>query len=499
VITNPAIIRREMNRIEAERDFSSFFKQAWPHVEPASVKLKWGWAMQTVCDHIQALADDEIMRLCVNIPPGLSKSMAASVMFQPWLWTRDPGTRVISGAYHSKLSTRDAQKSRTLIASEWYQQNWGHKVAIHHGFDSQEYYKNTAEGFRYATSTTGSLTGWRGDYVVVDDPLSVSQADSDADRNRSLDWMFETVPSRFNDPDKPKQLLMMQRVHELDHSGHILEELKDDWVHLMLPMEFESDRRCSTSIGFTDPRTYDGELLFPERFSEYAVDAMKKQFRSRSGEYAVAGQLQQRPVSREGGMFKHADVRLLEPDDPKLMSVRAKVRGWDFAASTGRRADWTVGLLLGRTYNMGYVVLDVQRFRAGPGEVEQRLKTIAQTDGHDILQAIPKDPGAAGKSLTASRLQLLHGYPVRHSPETGSKEIRVIPVAAQAEQHQLFVLAGQPWTADFLAELTTFPGSKFDDQVDALSRAFMELSKLNPGTISTIAPIQFYADGTSSW
>lgn len=487
-----------VRRIEAERSFAEFFKQAWHTIEPA-IPLIWNWHMDALCEHAQAVVEDKILRLLVNIPPGTSKSVAYSVMLNAWIWAREPHWRVIGASYKSDLSMRDASLTRQVIASEWYQKNWGHKVQILPNRDSQAYYENTNRGWRYSTSAKGALTGYRGDLVIVDDPLSAAQADSEADRRTSVRWLAETVPTRFNNPAKPRQIVIMQRLHESDHSGHILEYLKGDWEHLMLPMEFEPERACTTSLGFTDPRKEEGELLFPARFPKESVEDLKKQFRAESGEYAVAGQLQQRPVSREGGMFKHDDIRLIPSTDARLGSVTSMVRGWDFAASTGRRADWTVGVLLGRTHKLGYIVLDVVRFRAGPGEVERRLRMQAELDGHEVLQAIPKDPGAAGKSLTASRVNLLAGYPVKHSPETGSKELRVVPVAAQAEQHQLFIVSDAPWTRDFVAELTTFPGSKWDDQVDALSRAFMELTKMNQASVSSITPIEFYEDGTTNW
>jgi len=336
------------------------------------------------------------------------------------------------------------------------------------------------------------LTGYRGDVIIVDDGHSAAGAESEAERETTLQWFSETLPSRVNNPNTAKFVVVMQRLHSQDISGFIQEHLSDEYEHLMLPMRFEEDRRCETSIGFRDPRKEDGELLFPARFPENYISSLERQYRAQSGEYAVAGQLQQRPVPRDGGIFKSEHLRYLEPDNPVLQQVGQTVRGWDFSASTTRASDYTVGALVGRLPGtMGYVILDVQRFKAGPGDTETRLKQIVADDGYGILQSIPKDPGAAGLSVTHSRKQLLEGYSCRFTPETGSKEVRALPMAAASERGKLYVLSGQDWTDAFVSELTTFPGGRRDDQVDAATRAFNELSRSTTGNSSIQGGIHF--------
>src|SRR5262249_30712929 len=155
---------------------------------------------------------------------------------------------------------------------------------------------NDHTGFKVATSVGGLGTGERGDRFVIDDPHNVKEGESEAKREDALSWFSEGVPTRLNDPDKSAVDVVMQRLHARDVSGQIIpKEL--GYEHLMLPMEFEPERRCVTSIGFKDPRQEDGELLWPERMPRHVVDRDKKAM----GSYAVAGQFQQRPSPREGG------------------------------------------------------------------------------------------------------------------------------------------------------------------------------------------------------
>jgi len=177
-----------------------------------------------------------------------------------------------------------------------------------------------------------SMTGSRGDRVILDDPLSVDQANSDADLRAAELTFTESVPTRISN-DKSAIVVIMQRLHERDTSGLIIDRGLG-YEHLCLPMRFESDRRCKTSIGFIDPRSNDGELLFPERFSHATVDMLEKTM----GSYAAAGQLQQRPAPRDGGMFKRSWFNIVNA----IPAGTRFVRGWDLAATDGA-GDWTVG------------------------------------------------------------------------------------------------------------------------------------------------------------
>src|SRR5690606_26898637 len=339
-------------------------------------------------------------------------------------------------------------------------------------------FSNTATGFRQGVPFS-RLTGGRGDRVIIDDPHSVDGAESEAERNATVRTFRESVPTRLNNPEKSAILVIMQRLHEQDVSGVIL-SLGLGYEHLMLPMEYEPERQCVTSIGFKDPRSEEGELLFPERFPRAVVERDKVPM----GACAVAGQFEQRPAPRSGGMFQRSDFEVVDA----LPAGRARrVRAWDFAsteAKGGKRPDWTVGLRMAMIGDTFYVE-DVVRGQWKPSKVEETLVNTASQDGGDVSVRIPEDPGAAGKSDAATKIKLLKGYAVKAARPTGDKAIRARPASAQAEAGNVKLLRGE-WNTAFLDEVCSFPAGVNDDQVDAFADALNELA-LGKGRHSTAA------------
>lgn len=283
-------------------DLAAFAKAAWHVLEPTS-PLKWGWALDAICDHLTAVTHGQITRLLMNVPPGCMKSLMTGVIWPAWEWTdlKRRGYRYLGTSHKQDLALRDNLKCRRLIQSDWYQRRWPLRLTTDQNAKTK--FENEATGFREAMAFK-SMTGSRGDRVMLDDPLSVDQGNSDVEILSAAVTFTEALPTRVNN-DTSAIVVIMQRLHEGDTSGIIIER-ELGYTHLMLPMRFEPKRRCITNIGFKDPRKKDGELLFPERFSEKSVAGLEKVM----GEYAVAGQLQQRPTPRGGGTFKHAHLQL---------------------------------------------------------------------------------------------------------------------------------------------------------------------------------------------
>jgi len=450
----------ELDRAIAAQSFAGFVRSAWHVLEPSS-ELKWGWSLDAICQHLEAVTKGDIKRLLINVPPGCMKSLLAGVLWPAWEWGPQgrPGLRYLGTAHKQDLGVRDNLKCRRLIQSEWYQARWPMKLTGDQNAKTK--FENDHTGFREAMAFT-SMTGSRGDRIILDDPLSVDHANSDADLRAAELTFTEALPTRVNNDDSAI-VVIMQRLHEKDTAGIIL---KRDlgYVHLCLPMRFEAERKCVTSIGFEDPRTYDGELLFPERFPEATVSSLEKTM----GSYAAAGQLQQRPAPREGGMFKRAWF-------PVVRAIPAGtrfVRGWDLAATEGA-GDWTVGVKIGRQKNGRFLIGHVARDRKSSAGVERLLVNTASQDGYECTISIPQDPGQAGKAQTSYLVQQLAGYTVKTSTESGDKVTRAGPLAAQAEAGNVDILEGD-WNDAFFEEITIFPnGTK--DQTDAASRAFNEL------------------------
>lgn len=275
-----------------------FAKISWAQLEPRT-PLKWGWALDAICEHLEAVSSGEIRRLLMNVPPGTMKSYLTSVLWPSFEWgpLDMPHMQYLATSYSEPISTRDSRRMRNFIQTKWYQDRWPMPL-IRAGETS---FENSEGGFRESMAFN-SLTGSRGDRVMIDDPHSTDKAESLTERKRTIRTWNESVPLRVNDPMLSAIVVIMQRLHQKDVSGEILSDSDTPYVHLCLPMEYEPNRRCVTRIGFMDPRTEPDELLFPERFPREVVDADKKVL----GPFASAGQMQQRPTPREGNIVKIA-------------------------------------------------------------------------------------------------------------------------------------------------------------------------------------------------
>lgn len=460
-------VAKDAERIRARcKTLSGFIREAWHVVEP-SITYVHGWHIDAICDHLEAVTNGEIIRLLINVPPGTMKSLITGVFWPAWEWgpVGRPELRYLGSSYSEDYAKRDNRRMRDLVTSDWYQALWGDQVKLTRSGEMS--FANTKTGFRQGVPFS-RLTGGRGDRVIIDDPHSVDGAESEAERLSTVRTFRESVPTRLNDPQRSAIVVIMQRLHEADVSGTIL-SLGLGYEHLMLPMEFEPERRCVTSIGFSDPRKEDGELLFPERFPRDVVERDKIPL----GSYAVAGQFQQRPAPRSGGMFQRGDFEIVDA----VPAGAKRCRAWDFAASKpkpGKQPDWTVGLKMAYA-NGTFYVEDVRRDRWSPSDVEKMLKNTATQDGIMVPIRMPQDPGAAGKSDANTKVKLLAGYSVKVLPVTGDKATRARPASAQAEAGNV-KLVRAPWNEPFLDELCSFPNGQFDDQVDAFADALNELA-----------------------
>jgi predicted phage terminase large subunit-like protein len=415
----------------------------------------------------------------------MMKSLLTQVIWPSWEWgpRNQPFLRYVSASYSESLTIRDNRRARQLIESDMYQHLWGDRFAMASDQNAKVKYENDHRGFRIATSVGGTATGERGDRFIIDDPHNVKTAESEVDLDSKAQWFTEVVPSRVNDLDESAFVVIMQRVHERDVSGLILAEGLP-YVHLELPMEFEPSRRCHTvlrpagadpaqpeELTFTDPRTVEDELLFPERFTAKGVADLKRTLSSWGGDYAVAGQLQQRPAPRGGGMFKRDACG--EPLEFAPANCEW-VRGWDIAGSTRKTSPYTASVMLGKTPTGGYVVKHVTRVRAEIEAAEQHIVDTARDDDFGVHQDLPQDPGSAGKSQKAHLGKALDGRKFSITPESGDKADRAIPLASQWNNGNVKIVKG-PWNDAFLNELATFPRGAYKDQVDAASRAYQRL------------------------
>ncbi len=450
----------------AENYLKHFTRQAWHVLEPTTAFVS-GWHIDAICEHLEAVSRGEITRLLINIPPRHTKSLLVSVLWPCWSWIHNPSSRWLFVSYGQDLSTRDSVKCRRLITSQWYQERWGDKFAITSDQNQKTRFENNKTGYRLATSVGGMLTGEGGGFLIIDDPHNVKEAESDTIRESILRWYDEVLSTRLDDPKTGAKVIIMQRVHERDLSGHVLQK-EAGYTHLCLPARHETDRRCTTVLGFSDPRKEEGEPLWPALYGDKELTELENSL----GSYAAAGQLQQRPSPRGGGMFKIDKFELIDRFNPD--QVLRSVRYWDKAGTQGGGA-FTAGVLIHRMRDKSYVVADVVHGQWSSGIREQRIKQVAELDGSKVRIWVEQEPGSGGKESAESTIRNLTGYTARADRVTGSKEVRAEPYAAQVEIGNVSILNRQ-WTKVFLQEHESFPVGKRKDQVDAAAGAFVKLS-----------------------
>lgn len=288
--------KRRQKTIQSKRGgLIEFVRHFWDVLEPQT-ELIDGWPLEATCLHLEAVTFGDISRLLENVPPGFMKSLLANVFWPAWEWgpMNLPHLRYVGFSYAATLTLRDNGRFRDLVLSKKYQDLYGDRFTL--TSVGVERIGNNKTGWKLASSVGGVGTGERGNRVILDDPHNVKEAESETVRSETVRWFQESMENRLNDLRKDAIIVIMQRVHESDVSGSIIEDGR--YTHLCIPYEFEVGRDCETEIGWSDPRTEEGEPAWPERFPPEQLQTFK------SRPYMWAGQYQQRPEPRGGGIFK---------------------------------------------------------------------------------------------------------------------------------------------------------------------------------------------------
>lgn len=471
MLSDPKATLRALDRADSEESLAGFVRCAWHVIEPGAPYIH-GWHIDAMCEHLEAVTYGQITRLLINVPPGAMKSLLTGVMWPMWEWgpKNKPHQRYVATAHKEPLAIRDNLKARRLVSSDWYQGLWGDRVVLTGDQNAKTKFENTRTGFREAMAFN-SLTGSRGDRVIIDDPHSVDDANSDAKRETAVTTFLEAVPTRLNSPERSAIIVIMQRLHERDVSGVIMAKALG-YDHLMLPMEFEASRRCRTSIGFTDPRQNDGDLLFPQRFPRTVVDRDKAVM----GEYATAGQFQQRPAPRGGAIFKSEFVKTYSgaPPDMQWRAIFA-----DTAMKAKQENDYSVFMEWGLGRDGRPYLLSLTRGKWEAPELE-----IVAKGTWDQAFARPVNVWGTLRHMAiedkVSGTGLIQKFARNRIPVTGierdkDKVQRARDVTPYLAVNPIMVPEDASWLPAYLDELLAFPKGAHDDQVDPTVDAIKEL------------------------
>lgn len=447
-------------------DLRTFIAEAWHVVEPATPYVP-GWHLDAIADHLEAVTRGEIRNLIINIPPRHMKSLSVCVFWPCWAWTTTPAMRWLFSSYSDRLATRDSLKCRRLIQSPWYQARWGSMFRLTGDQNEKTRFENDKTGYRLSTGVGGAATGEGGDVLIVDDPLKAKDADSDAVRTAANIWWDETMSTRGNDPKTVAKVVIMQRLHEDDLTGHLLTAMRaggESYEHLCLPAEYEP-RTYISGIGWSDPRVDDGDLLWPERFGAVEVATLKKNL----GSYGAAGQLQQRSTPRGGRMIKRAWWRFYTVRPAHFDQV---VDSWDMTFKDTKGADFVAGHKWGRLGADVYL-LDRIHDRMDFPTAQQAVKNLAAIP--PIAPAKLVEDKANGSAIIASLNKTVAGL-IPVEPQ-GGKIARAAAVSPFIEAGNVYLPDPEiaPWVEEVISECAAFPLGAYDDDVDAMSQALARL------------------------
>lgn len=460
--------------IRAQESLRVFVKQGWHVVEPSTPYIS-NWHIDAICEHLQAVSEGHIKFLLINMPPRTMKSLCVSVFWPMWEWTTKPWIRWMYSSYALSLAIRDSVKCRRLIESEWYQNAWGDVFKFSKDQNLKSRFENDHSGYRLAVSVGSAATGEGGDRIVCDDPHNVTESESEAVRNATLEWWDVTMSSRLNNPATSAKVVVGQRVHQDDLSGHI----KDDCVHLILPAEYEPTLKCITSIGWTDPRSKQGELLWPERLPQSSLDNLKKSL----GTIGYASQYQQHPVPVSGGQFKkywfryytqEDDYYILNAENGKKIvpaNVCMTIITVDLAISQKQNADWTVISIWDITLDKELILVDRIREHFDNPQQQKTIQDLYYTysPSYVLIEAV-------AYQLALVQQLLLEGIPAKAYKPVKDKVARASTAAVFYEAGKIYHPKKSVWLNEWEEEILMFPMASHDDQVDTLSMACDALS-----------------------
>lgn len=397
----------------------------------------------------------------VLMPPGSAKSTYVSVIFPIWWFIQHPDSSVIAASHTSALAEHFSRRIHKLIDD--HRRKIGFNLQT--GERSASHWRTDAGGEYFAVGVRGAVTGRRADLVIIDDPVkSMEEADSPKHRQYLWDWYTAELTTRLK-PDA-RIVIVMTRWHEQDLGGRLIAHGNDDWTVLRLPAVAEENDPVGRPPGAP---------LWPEWES---LDALAEK-QNVVGDRVWSALFQQSPHPSTGRLFNIDRILSINPLEPRPSSTERVVRAWDLAATPvigSNDPDWTVGLKLAQEEGGTFVVEDVVRLRGDHRTVQQAILSTAKADGHSVIISIPLDPGQAGKAQIAHLTSFLAGYRVFTSREHGSKLSRAMLATSQIDAGNVLVRRAS-WYQSFIDELNSFPQGAKDDQIDALSRAFITLSE----------------------
>jgi predicted phage terminase large subunit-like protein len=418
------------------------------------------------CDALAAVlekvANGELKRLMIQLPPRHSKSELVSRLFSAYYLKRNPNHFVGINSYAADLAFTLSRAARQNFLS-----NGG---AIRDDAAAIKHWETPEGGGMWAAGVGGPITGKGFHLGIIDDPLkNAKEAASETIREAHKEWYRSTFYTRA-EPDAAI-IVIQTRWHEDDLTGWLLSEEESEteepecWHIVCLPAFADTITEFPSTCTIEPDTRQIGEALCRERYDEAALRRIKSK-----GERNFEALYQQNPTPKEGYFF-HVDK--LEIVDAIPAGGR-KARGWDKAA-TLNDGDYTAGVKMDKGTDGLFYIEDVSRGQWDTATRDRTIRQTAEIDGRRVKQIGEQEPGSGGKESAENFIRLLAGFPVTTEKSTANKEVRADPFSSQVNAGNVKLLRGD-WNKAFIEELRQFPNGKHDDQVDGGSLSFNELN-----------------------
>ncbi len=445
---------RFFNRLPRE-DLDAFTELCFRTVNPGTPYMP-NWHMRLISEYLLAAERGDIKRLIINLPPRHLKSLSVNVAWPAWLLGHNPSRRIISASYSQALAGKHSLDTRLIMRSGWYKRTFPH-TRITEGQNEKEKYVTTKRGFRLATSVGGTLTGEGGNFLILDDPHNPAHMHSQTMREQTLTWYEQVFASRLDDRRNGVIVLVMQRLHEKDLTGHLLAK-NSGWRHLCIPA------LAPTRLEYDIPNREGLSYIFHANTALHSGRddaAMLTQLRAELGSHTFSAQYLQNPMPADDGLIKRQWLRH-SPAPPEYTSI---TQSWDTAIKAGAGNDYSVCTTWAEAEN-GYYLLDILREKLEFPQLRRAIISQAEKWKPDAI--LIEDKASGGSLIQDIRAE--SRLPVIAINPMGDKFSRLASVTPLFESGRIFLPSQHPHLQDAEAELLTFPHAAHDDITDTISQ-----------------------------
>ncbi len=448
-----AIQLREAVADLARRDFGVFAMRAFEVLE--GHPLDYNWHFSAITALAMQIESGEVRRAVVCMPPRYLKSFILTVAFPAWCLGRDPRARIICCSYGIDLAEKFSNDTLRLMRTDWYRRVFPNSHISPSKATKSEFH-TTAEGYRFASSVGGTLTGRGADLIIIDDPLKAGDAHSEAFREASITWFNSSVRTRLDNPKTGKIVVVAQRLHANDLPGLLLES--NSWIPLIIPAIQWQNTSYKVGAGLRPAFSMAGRVLQTTRQDLADLEELRREM----GERDFEAQYNQRPLPPGGAIFKAEWFQRYDAPPPpeKVMAI---VQSWDTAFEINADNDYSV-CTTWAVCGDGFHLLDVWRDRPAFFDLEKMVYQLRDKWRANV--AIIERAGSGISLLQNLRNRDRQMWLLDIKP-AGAKISRAEQQTPKFEQRKIWLPRQATWLVAYEKELLTFPQAKHDDQVDS--------------------------------